>query len=156
MNLTANYRPWAALLGSDPVRKDNPTGLERSRVLLQYAFGSGISRYIQDTSGLGLDGAIDSNGVFHTLNGSGWTASYEHWFSEKWLTNVTYSEVSIGHTDAQPGDTYAGAKYLANSLWWIPVRNMSIGIEYLYGERRNLDGQRGDAHRIQTVFQYNF
>ena len=64
--------------------------------------------------------------------------------------------MSVGHTDAQPGNTYAGAKYLASSLWWIPVRNMSIGIEYLYGERQNLDSQLGEARRIQTVFQYNF
>jgi len=156
MNLTANYRPWAALLGSNLAGNSNPTGLERCRVLLQYGFGSGINRYIQDTSGQGLDGAVDSNGVFHTLYGQGWTVSYEHWFNEKWLINSTYSDVSVGHTDAQPGSTYAGAKYLANSLWWIPVRNMSIGIEYLYGERHNVDGQLGEARRIQSVFQYNF
>jgi hypothetical protein len=24
------------------------------------------------------------------------------------------------------------------SLWWIPIRNMSFGIEYVWGERKNL------------------
>jgi hypothetical protein len=43
----------------------------------------------------------------------------------------------------QPGNTYVGARYLAASLWFIPVGNLSTGIEYLYGERKDLDGQRG-------------
>src|SRR5262249_32564990 len=50
------FHPWALLIGSNPVRKDNPTGLERSRILLQYSAGWGIGRYVQDTAGLGLDG----------------------------------------------------------------------------------------------------
>jgi hypothetical protein len=33
---------------------------------------------------------------------------------------------------------------------------MSIGAEFLYGERENQNGERGRADRIQTVFQYNF
>src|SRR5262249_44655419 len=48
--------PWAFLIGSNPVRKENPTGLERCRILAQYSFGWGIGRYVQDTAGLGLDG----------------------------------------------------------------------------------------------------
>lgn len=157
MNLTTNFHPWAILFGGNPIRESNPTGLERSRVLLQYAFGWGINRYIQDTSGLGLDGQVDpATGAFDTLFGRGWTVSYEHWFNAKWLTNVTYSEAMTGSVGGQPLGTYAGANYLASSLWWIPVRNLSLGIEYLYGERENLDNQRGVAHRIQTLAQYNF
>ena len=36
--------------------------------------------------------------------------------------------------------TYDTGKYLAVSLWWIPVPRMSFGIEYMWGERENLDG----------------
>lgn len=156
MNLTGNVFPWALLMGRNPVREENPTGLERSRILVQYAFGWGINRYIQDPSGLGLDGAVTANGGFERLYGVGWTASYEHWFNDHWLSNITYSSTYTGHTDAQPGTTYAGAKYLACSVWWVPVVNMSLGVEYLLGDRKNLNGQTADADRIQTVFQYNF
>jgi hypothetical protein len=151
------FHPWAILIGSNPVRKDNPTGLERSRILLQYTFGWGIARYISDTAGQGLDGEVDpTTGAFDTLWATGWSASYEHWFTEKWLTNVTYSEVQVGSNGGQPGSTYSGAKYLATSLWFVPFRNMSIGAEYLWGERENLDGQRGRANRINGLCQYNF
>jgi hypothetical protein len=151
------FHPWAYLTGGNPVRKDNPTGLERSRILLQYTCGWGIGRYIQDTAGLGLDAQVDpTTGSFVTLWAAGWSVSYEHWFTEKWLTNVTYSGVQVGSNGGQPGSTYAGAKYLATSLWFVPIRNMSIGAEYVWGERENLDRQFGRANRINGLFQYNF
>src|SRR5262249_32298638 len=92
MGLSAStvFHPWALLIGSNPVHKDNPTGLERSRILLQYTCGRGIGRYIQDTAGLGLDGQVDPvTGAFDTIFATGWSVSYEHWFTEKWLSNVT-------------------------------------------------------------------
>jgi hypothetical protein len=151
------FHPWAALIGSNPVRKDNPTGLERSRILLQCTYGWGIGRYIQDTAGQGLDGEVNPlTGGFNTVFALGCSASYEHWFTEKWLSNLTYSQVFTGHNGDQPGSTYVGAKYLAVSLWWVPILNMSLGTEYLWGQRENLDGERGKANRLNALFQYNF
>lgn len=151
------FHPWAALIGSDPVHKANPTGLERCRILAQYTAGHGVARYIQDTAGLGFDGQVDPiTGAFALPFAAGWATSYEHWYNEKWLTNITYSDVEVDSIAGQSGDTYAGARYIATSLWWIPVRNMSIAVEYLHGVRENLDGQSADANRIQTLFQYNF
>jgi DcaP outer membrane protein len=151
------FHPWAILTGANPLRSDNPTGLERSRVLLQYTVGYGIGRYIQDTAGLGLDGQVNpATGAFSTLYATGWSASYEHWFTEKWLSNITYSQDNVGNAPNQPGSTYVGAKYLAVSLWYIPIRNMSIGAEYLWGIRENLDGEKGQANRANALIQYNF
>jgi hypothetical protein len=94
--------------------------------------------------------------VFDTIFATGWSVSYEHWFTEQWLANVTYSPDYVGSTPNQPGSTYAGAQYLTAALWFIPIRNMSLGIEYVWGERENLNRQRGRADRINGLFQYNF
>jgi hypothetical protein len=151
------FHPWALLSGSNPVRKSNPTGLERSRVLLQYTFGWGIGRYIQDTAALGLDAQADpADGAFDTVFAMGWSASYEHWFNEKWLSNLTFSQVLVDSAPGQPGTTYASARYLAVSLWYVPIRNLSLGVEYVWGERQNLDDQLGSANRIDALVQYNF
>jgi hypothetical protein len=151
------FHPWAFLLGSNPVHKDNPNGLERSRVLLQYTFGWGIGRYIQDTAGQGLDAQVDPvTGAFDTVFAVGWSASYEHWFTEKWLSNITYSQDFTGSTPDQPGNTYLGAKYFTLALWYVPLRNMSLGIEYVWGQREDTDGERAHANRINGLFQYNF
>jgi hypothetical protein len=149
--------PWALLLGGDPVHKDNPTGLERSRILAQYNVGNGIGRNIDDLLGIGHDGQVDPvTDQLHTVYASGWTTSYEHWFNEKWLANVTYAGVLTGSAPNQPGNTYVGAKYLAFALWFNPDGNLSTGIEYLWGERKDLDGQRGKDNRINALVQYNF
>jgi hypothetical protein len=151
------FHPWAILMGSNPVHKDNPSGLERSRLLMQYTFGWGIGRYIQDTAGLGLDGQVDPRTEgFDTVFAVGWSVSYEHWFTEKWLTNLTYSAVQVGSNDGQPGGTYVAAKYLAASLWYVPFRNMSLGMEYLWGQRADLNELTGMANRFNALCQYNF
>src|SRR5262249_15237905 len=130
LSASAVFHPWALLIGSNPVRKDNPTGLERSRVLLQYTFGWGIARSILASAGQGLDAEVDpKTGSVDTLYAAGWSVSYEHWYTERWLSNLTYSADFTGFIGGQPANTYLAAKYLAASLWFIPVRNMSIGAE---------------------------
>jgi hypothetical protein len=44
----------------------------------------------------------------------------------------------------------------SSNLIWLPVERMAMGVEYLYGFRKNKDGQRGENCRIQMAFQYKF
>lgn len=151
------FHPWAILLGSNPIRKANPTALERCRLIGQYTFGWGIGRYINDVVGQGLDGQVDPvNGGFALPYAAAFVVSYEQWFTERWLSNLTYSETLVDSVAGQPGGAYAGAKYLGVSLWYIPVRNLSVGVEYLHGQRENLDEQSGQANRVNALVQYNF
>lgn len=156
-SLGTTFHPWAMLNGSVPLRQANPTGLERCRIIGQYTFGWGIGRYLLDTAGLGLDGQVDpATGAFDVPFAAAWLVSYEHWFTEQWMTQATWSETQVASNGSQPASTYAGARYVALSLWFIPFRNMSLGIEHLWGERENLDEQRGRARRINGLVQYNF
>jgi hypothetical protein len=153
----AVLHPWAMLLDTNPVREANPSGLTRSRVLMQVTWGPGVGRYINDLGGLSLDGQVNPNtGAFDLVESLGWNASYEHWFNARWLTNVTYSNVDVDNNAGQPGSTYDGATYIAASLWWIPVERLSIGAEYLWGERRDFDGESAEANRLNGLVQYNF
>jgi hypothetical protein len=157
MSAGGSFHPWAILMGSNPILKDNPTALERCRIIGQYTFGWGIGRYFLDTAGLGLDGQTDPiTGGFDVEYASAWLVSYEHWYTEKWLSNVTWSQTLVASSGDQPGNTYVGGKYLGASLWYIPIRNLSFGVEYLYGVRENLNEQRGHANRIDALAQYNF
>lgn len=157
VSTSTTFHPWAMLIGNNPLLQDNATGLERCRIIGQYTFGRGIGRYMLDTVGLGLDGQVNPyTGGFETPFASGWLVSYEHWFNEKWMAQGTWSETQVNSNGGQPGTTYTGARYVAASLWYIPFRNMSLGIEQLFGERENLDGQRGRAQRLNGLVQYNF
>jgi hypothetical protein len=74
----------------------------------------------------------------------------------QWLSNFTFANVTVDNNANQPGTTYDQATYLAASLWWIPIPRMSFGIEYMWGQRENFDGQDADANRLHGLFQYNF
>ena len=151
------FHPWAILMGTDPVREDDPSGLTRSRILLQCTWGPGIGRYVNDLVGQGLDAQVNPvTGAFDLVNATAWNASYEQWFDKHWLTNFTYSQAIADNNPGQPGTTYDRGQYLAASLWWIPITRMSIGVEYLWGQRENLDGEHAQAQRIGGLFQYNF
>jgi DcaP outer membrane protein len=156
INFTGDIHPWAVLTQSDPVRKENPTALERCRILGQYAVGRGINRYLQDEDGLGLDAVADPLGNFRALYSVGWFVAYEHWWTEKWASNITYGGTFTALPDFVPEDTYRSGKYGAVNLIWLPVPKLGVGIEYLYGQREDKDGQSGVAHRLQTAVQYNF
>jgi hypothetical protein len=156
VSLTADFHPWAWCLQSNPVRKDNPTALERCRIMGQYAVGRGINRYLQDTNGLGLDAVSTPFDGFHALYSVGWFACYEHWWTQKFLSNFCYGEMFTGLPNDIPADTYKMGKYAAANLIWLPVPRLGVGIEYLYGEREDKDADKGFAHRIQTAVQYSF
>ena len=154
---SAVYHPWAILLGTNPVTDPCPSGLTRSRILLQCTYGPGTSRYVNDTVGLGLDAQVDPlSGELKSVRTTAWNTSYEHWFNEHWLTNLTYSQACAKGDANQPIATYLRGQYLAWSFWWIPITRMSFGVEYNWGSRENIDGQAATANRFQSMFQYNF
>ena len=111
---------------------------------------------LQDEDGLGLDAIADPVGGFRALYSVGWFVDYEHWWSEKWASNFCYGGTFTGLPDVVPGDTYRSGKYAAANLIWLPIPKLGVGIEYLYGDRHDKDGQSGIAHRLQTAVQYNF
>ncbi|HET6574422.1 MAG TPA: DcaP family trimeric outer membrane transporter [Fimbriiglobus sp.] len=155
INLTGSFHPWAALSGT-PRSGDCATPLSKSRFLGQFAAGRGINRYFNDVNGLGLDATFDPANGFRAIPSFGWFAAYEHWWSMTWISNFTYGEDSSDLTDTLPGNTYERANYVTANIIWLPVERLGFGLEYLYGFRKNKDGQRGENSRIQAAFQYKF
>jgi hypothetical protein len=50
--------------------------------------------------------------------------------------------------------------YHRTSRWrqliFSPIKRMDVGLEYLWGARRNLDGERGEARQVQFVVIFRF
>jgi hypothetical protein len=151
------FHPWAIVMGTNPVYEDNPSGLTRSRILMQCTGGPGVGRFMNDLAGQGFDAQVDPvTGELELVDAFGWNASYEHWFNANWLANFTYASVDVDNNLNQPGSTYDSATYQAASLWWIPVPRMAFAIEYIWGDRENLNGEVGRAERMHALAQYNF
>ena len=155
INLTGSFHPWACLCDT-PRSGDCATPMSKSRFLGQFAAGRGISRYIQDVNGLGLDATFDPVTGFRTIPAYGWFMAYEQWWAKKWASNFTYGQDAFDLTSTLPGNTYQRANYVSANIIWLPVDRMGVGLEYLYGMRKDKDGQKGDNSRIQMAFQYRF
>jgi hypothetical protein len=126
-------------------------------VLFQAAAGNGIARYVNDTSGLGLDGVIATPG--DDLDGLGLFAgllAYQHWWTAKLGSTFCYSYVEVDNVSGQAGGDYHSGQYAVANLRYYPAERVMLGVEGLYGIRRDNDGNKGDDLRIQFSAQYRF
>ena len=155
INVTGTLHPWAGLTGT-PKSGDDATIWSRSRFLGAFAAGRGITRYYNDTNGLGLDATFDPVNGFRALPSIGWFVGYEQWWCKTVASVFTYGENQIELTGTQPGSTYNRANYISANLIWLPVERFGVGVEGLYGYRKNKDGEKGENTRIQMAVQYRF
>ena len=130
----------------------------KDTVVYQAAYGNGIERYINDTSGLGIDAAVSSLQSPH-IQALPVVATYgalQHFWSQRVRSNVFYSFVQVQNTEAQLGGVYHQGNYTGGNLIWNPFGALFVGGEFLYGWRDNKDGSTGNAPRIQFSAKYDF
>ena len=130
----------------------------KDTVVYQAAYGNGIERYINDTSGLGIDAAVSSlqNPHIQALPVVATYGSLQHFWSERVRSSAFYSFVQVQNTGAQPDATYHQGNYTGGNLIWNPFGSLTVGGEFLYGWRDNKDGSTGNAPRFQFSAKYNF
>lgn len=135
------------------------------RFMFQVNGGSGIARYINDLNSLtGQDAVFDpATGELKALSALGWYVGYEHRWKEWQRTQkmnlrstVLWSLVQVDNYDFQPPDAYKKTNRLAVNLVYSPSGRVDVGLEYIYGTRRNLDDQTGEANQFQLVGLFRF
>ena len=91
----------------------------KDTVVYQAAYGNGIERYINDTSGLGIDAAVSSlqNPHIQALPVVATYGSLQHFWSERVRSSAFYSFVQVQNTEAQrwhvpPGKLHRRQPYL--------------------------------------------
>jgi len=140
-------------LGFKTIGKDN--------VIFAVAAGHGISRYLQDTSGLGID-AEPASGVTTHLQATpavGVETAYQHYWLKTLRSSVIYSYAGVNNTalfsSAAPA-TYNHATYTGSNVIWNPYGNFNVGAEFLYGWAMEQNGLKANAPRIQFSAKYSF
>jgi DcaP outer membrane protein len=140
----------------------NLAGSERlfgkDTVVYQAAYGNGIERYINDTSGLGEDAAVASlvNPHLRAVPVVATYGGYQHFWLPRLRSSIVYSFVQVQNTEAQLGSIYHQGNYAAGNLIWNPFGSLTVGTEFLYGWRVNKDGTSGNAPRFMFSAKYNF
>jgi hypothetical protein len=123
----------------------------------QAAYGPGIQRYVNDTSGLGIDAAVVSSyeRYLRALPTTATYFGYQHWWSEKVRSNVVYGFAQVNNTAYQPGSTFHKSNYVAGNLIWNVFGSLNVGSEFLYGWVKNKDNSSRNAPRVMFSAKYD-
>jgi len=124
----------------------------------QGAYGNGIERYLNDTSGLGIDaaGSGTQNPHLKALPVVAAYGSYQHFWVDRVRSSVMYGFVQVDDTTVQPGTTFHQSNYTAANIIWNVVGSLHVGTEFLYGWVVKKDGSTGNAPRLMVSAKYNF
>ncbi len=123
------------------------------------AYGRGISNYLQDDNGLGLDAvSTQEAGKMDMVKSLGVTAGLNYVFSPKLSSNIVYSHLTNWTPDqgVVAGSQYRYGDYVAANLIYNVNKFVSAGIEYDYGHRKSFDGQGLHTNRLQVQFGVTF
>ena len=163
------FRSIAAYLPPPSVKSDSVFGwglngtvvlrtFGKDNIIFETAAGHGISRYIQDTSGLGIDAepASAANPHLEATPAVGVEMAYQHYWMKRLRSNVVYSYAAVNNTDLAAPTTYNHATYTGGNIVWNPFGSLNLGAEFLYGWTMEQNGQKANAPRIQFSAKYNF
>ena len=129
----------------------------KDNVVFGLAAGHGISRYLQDTSGLGIDAEVASftNPHLEATPSVGVVTSYQHYWLKTLRSSVTYSYAAVNNSD-RATSVYNHGTYTSSNIIWNPYGSLNVGAEFLYGWIMRQDGQKANAPRIQFSAKYSF
>jgi outer membrane DcaP-like protein len=132
----------------------------RDTFILEGAYGHGISRYIQDTSGLGIDAepADNANPHLKATPAVGVEVAYQHYWIAKLRSNLVYGYAGVENTNFEESvsNPFNHSHYSAVNLIWNPYGSLFVGSEFLYGGQVLKDGSFAYAPRIQFSAKYSF
>ena len=127
--------------------------LEQDRLAFSAVYGEGLGRYLlglQSSSGASINAA--GNNVFLNENW-GVALNYQHFWTDGLRSNVMGGYAKADRSSSDPADSFESSAYAAANLMWSPLPYLTLGLEYSYGRRENLDGSDLDNHRFAVGFQ---
>jgi hypothetical protein len=132
------------------------TGIGDDALRGQIAYGNGIAAYSNDCC---LD--IVPNSIL-PLTGRAlplldWLLYYDHyWWDPKWSSSIGFSQNIQPNAPLQLGiDQHIGS-YGSVNLLYKPIQNVTVGGEFMVGERINKDGSKANDQRVQFSAQYKY
>ena len=123
-------------------------------------YGEGITPYIQDLTGSGLDFTPNPAAPEHiqTMPMWAWQAAGKVDIipSCLWLSGG-YSTVRVERKNGfYADDQYKRGTYIFGNVFYQATANCRFALEYLHGSRKNMNGDKGEANRLSLMVQYNF
>ena len=145
--------PARTLFGSGVSLTGHLNVFAKDAIRGSFTYGRGIASYSNDCC---VDLAPDANLRAVTVPLLNWMAYYDHWWNEKWSSAIGYSQNNQDNTAGQFVTAQNRGSYASVNLLYRPVQNMLIGVEGLWGERVDKDGNKGTDQRMQFTSKFTF
>lgn len=125
----------------------------------QATYGKGISHYINGLKNRGLDllynPATRSTSLIPIWGG--YVNLARTWGRNGMFTsNLLYGQANADIHDSALPHQYKRGYYFAINTVWTFIKYGTVGVEFLHGARTNINGEKGDANRINALLRYNF
>lgn len=127
---------------------------------LMFNYGDALGRYMA-LNGFNA-GVIDANGDIDLIDTWGAFVSYRHHWNSQWRSNLTLSAASADNPNYVAATTASDYQSLHANLLYSPVKNLTLGGEYIYAskELQNtgnlLADAKGSLKRLQFSVKYGF
>ncbi len=133
---------------------------KKDKVHVQATAGKGISRYMVGFEGRNWDAVPTGAENIELLPTYGGFIGYDHFWNKK----KTFSSSIVGGgvyvqnniDKLKDYDDFIEAYWGLVNLYWYPVDNLSLALEYVGAYRKDYYSQEGFADRVQLLVQYNF
>lgn len=123
----------------------------------QGAYGKGYARYINDLADNGFDLIPSSTpGRLTPPRIVNYEVGLRYNLSSSAFIAASYSQARVFGQQIMGPDTYRYGQYLSVSGFYDIVPDLRIGLEYLYGNRADINRLHNHANRINGMLQYSF
>ena len=123
-------------------------------------YGEGITPYIQDLTGSGLDFTPNPANPekIQTMPMWAWQAAGQVNLipSRFWISGGYSTAYVERHNGFYAADQYRRGTYIFGNVFYQLTANCRLAAEYLHGSRKNYGGAMGEANRLSIMMQYNF
>lgn len=117
--------------------------------------GSGLGRYVGVNIANGA--VLDEEGSLETIESYSGFASYRHFWSPKWRSNLTLSYFDEDNDTDLTGFGLTNTVYSVHAnLLYEPLPKYLVGVEYMHANREIESGEDGSLDRLQFSVRYSF
>jgi hypothetical protein len=122
----------------------------------QGAYGAGMERYVNDTSGLGVDAqpADAASPHLEAVPEIAIYGAYQHYWIKQLRSSAVYGFVQLQDTDLEPASAFHQSNYSAANLIWNPFGSLNVGTEILYGWL--VEKNRASANDTRFMFSAKY
>lgn len=123
----------------------------------QGAYGRGYADYINDLSGYGYDLIPGKhNGELIPPYIMGAVGGLKYTIRPNLFISAAYSQCRLFDEPSLSATSYHFGQYAVANIFYSPIANCTVGLEYIYGNRHDMNNVMGSAHRINGMVQYHF